>query len=274
MIATRTIVVSLLLGTGITLLASIIPARRATRVPPIAAVREGAVLPQSRLAGALARTPASASRSPRSPRSRSASSPAASAAQRSRLLLGGGVLGLFAGIALLAPRLVKPLARVVGLPGRRAGGVAGELASANAVRNPGRTASTAAALMIGLTLVTVVAVLGSGLRVSTQNAVKDQVSADYVVDGKQELPFRAAEGDELEGIAGVKAATHVRSDRAIVQGKENQVSGIDPATIARFYHFELVDGLLRSHARPARQRRRARDEGLRRERAPEGRRAR
>ena len=57
-------------------------------------------------------------------------------------------------MALLAPRLVGPLARFVGLPARTVGGVAGELAGANAVRNPGRTASTAAALMIGLTLVT------------------------------------------------------------------------------------------------------------------------
>ena len=59
--------------------------------------------------------------------------------------------------------LVKPLARVVGWPARRAGGVAGDLAGANSVRNPSRTASTAAALMIGLTLVTVVAVLGAGM---------------------------------------------------------------------------------------------------------------
>jgi putative ABC transport system permease protein len=158
------------------------------------------------------------------------------------LLVGGGVLGLFAGIALLAPRLVKPLARVVGLPARRAGGVAGEIASANAVRNPGRTASTAAALMIGLTLVTVVAMLGSGLRVSTEKAVTDQITADYVVDGKDQLPFRASEGDELEAISGVTAATHVRSDQAIVDGKEQKVSGVDPATVARFYHFDWSKG--------------------------------
>ena len=78
---------------------------------------------------------------------------------------------------LAAPRLVEPLARLVGWPGRRTGGVAGELASANAVRNPSRTASTAAALMIGLTLVTVVAVLGAGLRSSVEGAVTDQVEA-------------------------------------------------------------------------------------------------
>ena len=152
------------------------------------------------------------------------------------------MLGLFAGIALLAPRLVKPLARVVGWPARRAGGVAGELAGANAVRHPGRTASTAAALMIGLTLVTVVAVLGAGLNASTREAVSDQVNADYVIDGKQDLPFRADEGDRLAAVPGVTAASHVRSDKALVQRKENAISGIDPATIAHFYRFTWVAG--------------------------------
>src|SRR6185295_16450982 len=91
------------------------------------------------------------------------------------LLVGGGLIALFIGIALAAPHLVTPLARLIGWPARRTGGVAAELAEANSARNPGRTASTAAALMIGLTLVTVVAVLGAGLRSSVQNAVTDQV---------------------------------------------------------------------------------------------------
>ena len=167
------------------------------------------------------------------------------------LLLAVGVLGLFAGIALLAPRLVKPLARVVGWPARRAGGVAGELAGANAVRNPGRTASTAAALMIGLTLVTVVAVLGSGISAGTKSAIKKQVHADYVIDGKEGLPFRASEGDKLAAIPGVTAASHVRSDDAIVQGKQSTISGIDPATIAHFYSFNWTTGS-EPHARAAR----------------------
>ena len=80
--------------------------------------------------------PASASRWPRSPRSPPGIFAGGAERRRGRVLLGGGVLGLFLGIALLAPRLVKPLARVVGWPARRAGGVAGELAGANAVRNP------------------------------------------------------------------------------------------------------------------------------------------
>ena len=164
-------------------------------MPPIAAVREGSTLPPSRLAAHSLKAGLAVTR-PRSPPSRPASSPAGSARAAVGALLGVGVLGLFLGIALLAPRLVKPLARFVGWPARRGGGVAGELAGANALRNPGRTASTAAALMIGLTLVTVVAVLGAG-SARTQRAIKDEVHADYVIDGKEALPFRAAEGDEL-----------------------------------------------------------------------------
>ena len=133
-----------------------------------------------------------------------------------------------AGYALLAPSLVKPLARVVGWPARRAGGVAGDLAGANAVRNPGRTASTAAALMIGLTLVTVVAALGAGITAGTKTAISDQIHADYVVDGNEDLPFRADEGDKLASTQGVKAASHVRADEALVQGEENTVTGVDP----------------------------------------------
>ena len=240
-IAPRTIVLSLVVGTVTTLVASILPAKRATRVPPIAAVREGSTLPASRYAahthkaglviaaGSLAAVLAGLFAG-------------GLGALGTGVLLGGGVLGLFLGMALLAPRLVTPLARLVGWPARRRG-IAGELAGANAVRNPGRTASTAAALMIGLTLVTLVAVLGvePGRR-RRRAAVKKEIHAAYVIDGKGKMPFRAAEGDQLERIAGVKSASHVRSDTVIVDGKERVITGIDPATIAHFYTFRWVKG--------------------------------
>jgi putative ABC transport system permease protein len=215
-------------------------------VPPIAAVREGSELPPSRMAAhslkaGLAVTGASVA----------AISVGVFASGISGalvgLLLGVGVISLFLGIALLAPRLVKPLARVVGLPARRAGGIAGELAEANAQRNPGRTASTAAALMIGLTLVTVVAVLGAGMNSATKSAVTKQLHADYVVDGNDGVPFAAAEGTELAQLDGVRGSSHVRYDKALVQGKEADVTGIDPATIDRFYRFEWTAGGLRSN---------------------------
>ena len=239
--APRTVLLSLALGTVITLLASIMPALRATRVPPIAAVREGSTLPPSRFAAHSLKAAIGVIAA-----SVGAISVGVFASGLGTMaivaLLGIGLLALFLGVALAAPHMVKPLTRLVGWPARRSGGIAGDLASANSVRNPSRTASTAAALMIGLTLVTVVAVLGAGLRTTVESAVTDQVRAAYIVDGPDGMPFAAAEGDALAGVPGVNTASHVRVDKALVAGKEQDVTGVDPATIARFYKFEWTDG--------------------------------
>jgi putative ABC transport system permease protein len=239
-IAPRTIVLSILVGTITTLVASILPAKRATRVPPIAAVREGSTLPAGRYAAHTHKASVIVAAT-----SLAALLTGLFAGGLGTLglvvLLGGGVLGVFLGMALLAPRLVTPLARFVGLPARSRG-IAGELAGANAVRNPGRTASTAAALMIGLTLVTLVAVLASSLNTAGTAALKKEVHAGYIIDGKDGLPFRAAEGDALERVPGVKSASHVRSDTVLIDGKERVITGIDPATIAHFYSFQWAKG--------------------------------
>ena len=239
--ALRTVVVSLALGTGITVLASIVPALRATRVPPIAAVREGSTLPPSRFAAHSLKTAIAVTAGSLAAISIGVFAGGLSALAVAALLV-IGILALFLGVALAAPHLVEPLTRVVGLPARRGGGVAGDLASANSVRNPGRTASTAAALMIGLTLVTVVAVLGAGMRSTVESAVTDQVTAAYILSGNDGMPFEAAEGDALARVPGVEAAAHVRVDKALVAGEEKDVTGVDPATIARFYDFDWTDG--------------------------------
>jgi putative ABC transport system permease protein len=124
--APRTVIVSLVLGTVITLVASILPARRATRVPPIAAVREGATLPASRFAAhslkaAIGVIAASVAAISLGVFAHGLSAIAVAA------LLGGGILALFLGVALAAPHLVKPLTGVVGWPARRRGGRAGRL---------------------------------------------------------------------------------------------------------------------------------------------------
>jgi putative ABC transport system permease protein len=239
--ALRTVLVSLALGTVITVLASIVPALRATRVPPIAAVREGSTLPASRFAAHSLKTAVVVIVA-----SVAAVSVGVFANGLGTLalvgLLVGGIVALFVGIALAAPHMVKPLTGLVGLPARRGGGIAGDLASANSVRNPSRTASTAAALMIGLTLVTVVAVLGAGMRSTVESAVTDQVTAAYILNGIDGMPFEAAEGDALAGVPGVNTASHVRVDKALVAGEEKDVTGVDPATIARFYNFDWTDG--------------------------------
>src|SRR6266498_4612450 len=172
--ATRTVVVSLVLGLGITLAASLAPAMRATRVPPILAVREGSTLPRGLLApfaGVIAGAMIAIS-----VLLISYAMFVGGVSTKQRLaVLALGVLVLFVGVALISSRIVRPLATLVGAPAELVGGPAGRLARQNSVRNPGRTASTAAALMIGLALVSVVAVLGAGLRSADKDALRRQV---------------------------------------------------------------------------------------------------
>jgi len=240
--ATRTIVVCLIVGTGVTVLASIVPALRATRVPPISAVREGSTPPQSRFAPYAPYVALTTIAIAILALGVGLFAPGIETAPM-LLLLGVGTIALFLGVALLASRLVKPLAAVVGWPAQRLGGMAGELARENAIRNPSRTASTAAALMIGLALVTVVAVLGAALRNSTQGAVRDQVATDYVVTSQNGFdPFPAAAGDAAAAAPGVALASSVRFDQALADGTEGDVTGVDGRTISTFYDFAWTEG--------------------------------
>ncbi|MGI8421213.1 MAG: ABC transporter permease, partial [Gaiellaceae bacterium] len=226
--ATRTIVVSLAVGIVITLLASLRPALRATRVPPIAAVREGSVLPPGRFA-----------------RSRTPRAIAVTAIGLALLLygvfgnhlqtatrllsLGGGCILLFLGVASVAPALVRPLAGLLGWPGARVGGPAGKLARDNARRNPQRTASTAAALMIGLALVTFVAIIGAGLRSSFESAVNELFRADYALTAQNNFsPLDVSAADALRGVAGVMTVSGVRGSDGHAFGKTVQVTAVEP----------------------------------------------
>jgi putative ABC transport system permease protein len=225
--ATRTIVVSLLVGTLITLFASLRPARRATRVPPIAAVREGSVLPPSRwarfgpvtalvvlvLAIALVCLGALASGMATAPR---------------LLALGVGVLLLFVGVSMNAAKVVRPLSSVLGWPAREIGGAPGILARDNASRNPARTASTASALMIGLALVTFVALFAQGLRAPFEDAVDSLFVADYAITANGSFaPISAGAGRSVEGKPGVVVATPIRAGSAKVDGSVNDISAVD-----------------------------------------------
>ncbi len=226
--ATRTIAVSLLVGVLITLLAALRPALRSTRVPPIAAVREGAVLPPSRLAR-LGNYPAAAtivlalvlmliglfvsslSTGPR------------------LLCIGLGTVALFFGVSMLAPTLVPPLARVLGWPATRFAGASGRLARGNAVRNPARTASTASALMIGLTLVTLVGVLAAGLKSRFQDSVNQVFVANYAVTSTDNFtPIGIAASQALRTVPGVEVVSGVRAGQGRAFGSHVNVTAVAP----------------------------------------------
>jgi putative ABC transport system permease protein len=225
---TRTIVVALLVGMLVTLFASLRPAFRATRVPPIAAVREGATLPESRFArfrapGAILLTLAGFGAL--------IFGLFGSGLGTTEILLfmGLGALLVFIGVALFASKLVPWLATALGWPTARIGGAAGQLARGNAKRNPQRTASTAAALMIGLALVTLVAVLGQGIRSTFNEAVDKIFVSDYAITAQNNfspIPIDAAEA--VENTPGVEAVASVRTGEALVYGDPSFVTAVTP----------------------------------------------
>jgi putative ABC transport system permease protein len=240
--ATRTIVVSLVVGTLITVAAGFVPALRATRVPPISAVKEGAQLPPSRLAPFNSYIAVGTMLLALVLLGYGMFAGGVPTIQR-LLILCVGCLILFLGIALLSARFMRPFAGFIALPNARLGGFPGRLARQNSMRNPGRTASTAAALMIGLALVTFVAVLGQGLRVSVARSVEKQVRADYIVSSRSGTePFPVAAGNAVAKASVVKLASSVRGDSAKVANATRSVTGIDPSTIAATYAFDWKKG--------------------------------
>jgi putative ABC transport system permease protein len=227
---TRTIVVSLFVGVVVTLLASLRPAIKATRVPPIAAVREGASLPATKLSrwgpvmsivtlalGILLLVYGIFG------------SGLTTATRLSALAF--GTLILFVGVAMNAKRAVRPLAAVLGWPGTQIGGTAGVLARENAMRNPSRTASTASALMIGLALITFVAILGAGLRSSFGDAVDKLFVADYALTAENGFdPFTKEADAVVAGTPGVTAVSGLRAGDARIFGHNTQITAVPPNT--------------------------------------------
>ncbi len=241
-LTTRTIIVSLAVGIVVTLLAGLGPALRATRVAPVNAMREGTELPPSRIGrraplfagivGALALAVLGLG----------LFGPGIDAEGRLGLLAPGALL-LFIAVALISPRLVPRLASALGRPGQRIAGVAGGLARRNAMRNPGRTAATAAALMIGIALVAFSAVLGAGMRESTTGALDEQVRADYVLVGEDSWsPIDPEATLAAAGVPGVEVATGIAQDDARAFGSSVGVDGVDESQISHVFGSEWEEG--------------------------------
>jgi putative ABC transport system permease protein len=223
----RTIIVSLAVGILVTMIASLRPARRATRVPPIAAVREGATIPPGRLAryrgiasGALAVIGFAAL---------AFGLFGASGTGAVLAFMGVGALFIFVGIGLFSSQLVVPLAHVLGGPAARFAGAPGVLARENSMRNPQRTGSMAASLMIGLALVTLVTMLAQGIRSSFFGAVNRIWSTDYAVTAQNNFdPIPTAMEGPLRRTAGVQTVVGVRSGDSRAFGATHSVSAVGP----------------------------------------------
>ena len=233
------LITSLLVGTIITVIAAALPARRATRIAPVAALREAQPeiqgLPRTRIGFGLLLFLGGAA-------GLLTSLFTASATSGPNLeVLGLSVLAIFLGTALLAPILVRPVATALGWPARFRG-APGRLAGENARRNPRRTALTSAALMIGLALVTAVAVITDSVEASINQAIDGTVKAQLVVIDEGSGGFSPEVASTLRGDPRLADISEIRGTDALVGDISTGITGLDTSNVASIFHFSMTSG--------------------------------
>jgi putative ABC transport system permease protein len=261
-ISARTIAVSLLVGVGVTLLAAFVPAARAGRIPPVAAMRpevgfsslqrnKRLVVATTTLVVGIVLFVVGLFAQP---------------GGTVGILLAGavGAVMIFLGVASLSQSVAAPVSRIVSnilpFPGRSMNRkTPGRIASRNAQRQPRRTASTASALMIGLALVSTIAVVAASVQATLRKALGTSITADFYVtnSGFQGLPVAFA--DKLAQLPELGAVSPFRAANAQVEGESKSIGAVDPsmgelvdADIQSGSFDSIADGAVLLHKDPAR----------------------
>ncbi len=243
-ILARTIVVSLVVGTLVTMIAAFVPARRAARVAPIEALREAQDRPgrslrfrivTGRVVLALGVAPLLYG--------------LFGTPSNGLQLVGLGVALTFVGVAMLTPLIARPVAAAIGLPVRLTG-VPGKLGRENSMRNPRRTAATASALMIGLGLVVFVAVFGASAKASTTAVLERTLKADFILISPTLTGFSTSAAEDARAVPGVDTVSQVRQAEAKIEGGTAFVTGLDPGTFPVVSEVDAVQGGLEDLANP------------------------
>jgi len=236
-LAPRTVIASFVVGILITVVAAYLPARRAGRVPPVAAMRDDLVIAEGSLrrrvwfglglvtVGAAALATGLFGSVP-----------------HGTYWVGGGILGVVLGVALTSPVLGRPVIALLGLVYRRLFGAVGLMAEQNAQRNPRRTAATASALMIGVTLVSMMTVFGASAKASVDAVISRDFTADYVVSNAIGMPFSATVTDQVAAVPGVGTVARFRYDPVTVDGTKTYAAAVDVAAMARIRPLPMTDG--------------------------------
>ncbi|MGW0789068.1 ABC transporter permease [Streptomyces sp. NPDC002911] len=229
-------------GVLITVFAAWLPARRAAKIPPVAAMSSvhavattKSLVVRNSIGGVLTLLGSAA-----------IVAGAGQGDEDGRWLIGGGAFLALTGVIVLIPLLSRPVIALARPPLRRLFGVSGKLAAQNAVRNPRRTGATASALAIGLTLVTGISVLGVTLGQAIDKTTTDNIRADYMVT--------MASGDSLDETAltalrevdGVAAVSPQRSVWLTVGEEGVSASGVTPGDVEKVFALKTVSGSLSS----------------------------
>jgi putative ABC transport system permease protein len=239
-LAPRTISISIAVGVIVTVLSALLPARRAARIPPVAAMRDDLVAP------------------PRSIRRRGAIGLVMVAAGAGLLTWGvtrddvgwwsagiGAALVLL-GVLVAAPLAARPVVRVLVWPFLRLGGVVGRLAGQNALRVPRRTANTASALMIGLTLVAGLAVVASSIKASVAGLVEQQLTSDFVLSAGGSAPVPAGVARTAQDLPGVRSATGLSYVNFSVGDVDGNAAALTGDGLTDNVRLEMVSGTMAS----------------------------
>lgn len=226
-------------GMAVTMVAAYLPARRAGKMPPVAAMRDDVAMPEGTM------------------RWRVAMGAVLVAAGITGVAVGGfagvdnaawfvglGVFALVLGVAMTSPVAGRPVIAATGVVYRRLFGTVGHMAEQNAVRNPRRTAATASALMIGLTLVSMMSVFGASAKASIDKAIDASFAADFVVSNAIGQPFSAAVTDEVAQVPGVEAVSPLRIVDMQFNGGRTGGAAVDPQSFQRVVPIDLMDGSL------------------------------
>lgn len=243
-VAPRTIAVALVTGLVVTLLSAIVPALNASRIPPVAAMREALAVPRARslrrrgiIGGSVAILGIVLLFVGLRGIGPDTLSPVA--------LVGAGAAAMFVGIAVLTPLFARPIGRTLGAP-IAATGTVGRLARENAVRSPRRTAATSSSIMIGTALAGLALILGSSLDVTTGVLIEDRFRSDLIVQpggfGGAELSPQVAV--ELEALPEVASLAAIRRNAAQVGGDTSFIAAADMARLVDLVRFDEVAGAM------------------------------
>lgn len=231
----RTAIISLVVGVSITVVASVFPALRASRVPPVAAMRDvtvdRAASSHGRLVGGVVVGIVGGLFT-------------ALGLTTSVQALAVGIPLLFIGLFILGPLIAKPVVGLMGSPLPKLKGMTGTIARENATRNPTRTSRTAAALMVGVALVAGISVLAASIKSSVRTIFEKQFTGDFVVSTDSfgfgglppELAIRIGALPEVQDAAGVQLGL------AKIEGSDEVVSVVDPLPASRIFDFQFVAG--------------------------------
>ena len=231
----RTVVVALLIGVGVTVVSAVSPARRAVRIPPVAALSDQVVAPEESsrrrivVGGAFAVV--------------GAASLAVGLSRPAIQLVGVGAVAVFVGVGMLAPLVARPMSSVLGRPLARLLGPPGRLGRENSMRSPRRTAQTAAALMVGLALVSTIAVFGASLSKSATSSVDQAVSADYILTSSGQGPGGFSNSVAAAArVPGVRVVSTVYAGVFQFRHDVSNLTAVSPRRLSQTVILRMVSG--------------------------------